>query len=230
MSILEATTRMIDEWRNVRPDAQPISVKVLGQGAPTLPPRPAPPAAIPQTLEAAQAALATLQAAGAEIRTKVLLDPDLARPPENFQPGAAKAFLMRWCEDTARCVRDAATGQDLTILQCGDLGRIDRALNGIFGDERPGAIAQQGRVVTDLQEQQMLAEYSKAEPELRKMDLGIAKTLLKLCEQWQARIDRAQKIRRPARTPAHPQLRTIGDQTARLVKMVGNTKNPEELI
>jgi hypothetical protein len=93
----------------------------------------------------AKAALATLQEAGAAVRARLEADPELYQAHGNFAPGEANNFLVRWGRDVMQAVREAAAGEPLSILQCGDLGRADRCLTGIgpHFDERPGAITRQ---------------------------------------------------------------------------------------
>ena len=231
MSVLELDPNA--EVRNRKwQDFVPKFARVIRDEPPAPPPRPAAERVVPQDLASAQASLATLQTAGAAIRAKCLADPDLARAPENYAPGAAKSFLARWADDVARCLRDAAAGPDLTLLQCGDPGRIDRALHGV-DRSRLGAIDVQGRVVADLTSAAANSRYADVHaPKLRAADAKVAKCLLALRDAWQARIALAEQARRDggpvtATTPAIPRLT---DQLGAIIRQVRNAKSPEDLL
>ncbi len=231
MSVLELDPNA--EVRNRKwQDFVPKFVRVIRDEPPAPPPRPAAERVVTQDLAEAQASLATLQTAGVAIRARCLADPDLAILSENYAPGAAKAFLARWADDVARCLRDAAAGPGLTILQCGDIGRIDRALHGI-DRERLGAIEAQGRVVADLTDAAANSRYTNVHaPRLRAADIKVAKAVLMLRDAWQARVALAEAARRDGgpvviSTPALPR---IGDQLRAIIRQIGSAKRPEDLL
>jgi hypothetical protein len=215
--------------RNVRQEFRFQIGRIFGIDKPQPPPpRPVPPAAPPQTLDQARSVLATLRTAGSAVRSRILADPDLGHRPDLYAPGAAKAFLSRWQADVENVLREAISGEALTVIA--DVGRADRALNGIFGDDRPGAIARQSRTVADLESKAVLDGYVEAGADLRKMDLAIAKTLLKLRDLWLARVSAAEKIPRPQGVPTRPILRGVMGDVNAVVQSVRNVTDPESCL
>jgi hypothetical protein len=204
---------------------------VIDQGKPVVPPRPAADPVVPQTLEEAEAALKILQAASKIVRDKMAENPDLPRGEECFSDAKAKIIRNRRAPDVATALQEACEGLPLSILDCGDLWRAHCALEAFDAyREEHGAVQVQGKIVADLKANHLLAEYGEALPKLEKMDLDIAKTLVRLRDLWHARTAAAEKLRRPPHSLPHPQLRGVGDQAARLVKQLNGIKSPEDLI
>ena len=188
----------------------------------------------PQTLEEARATLQRLREAGAAVRERVLADPEMvqAHTPTPFVPGENEKFVVLWARDVETCLREARASEPLSILQC-EPGRADRALNGIDApypeDRRPGAIAQQGKIVADLEAKEKQAEYDAAAVELRGMDVDFARLLLKARDLRKARIAKAAKLWRPAGIGTQPRLKVLADVTPFFLAL-DNVKSPEDLV
>ncbi len=226
---------------NAAPDANSVQHVDLHEIRPTLrhipaarlpavPPRPAAEPVVPQTLAQAEATLQALQAASKIVADRMAAQPDLVCGEECFSSTRAKAIRTRRAEDVQTALREAAAGAPLSILACGDMWRMHVALECADAyREQPGAVQIQGRIVANLQEQQVVDEYNAALPKLEKMDAEVVKLLLKARDVWNARILAAQAIRRPPCCFPHPQLRMIGDNVARLMKILQNIK-PEDVL
>jgi hypothetical protein len=169
----------------------------------------------PATVEEAEATLAILKAAAAPFEALARAKPERLRPPDVLGGDSAKRFLDQQAQDATLAWRQAAAGEPLSCLSFADDGRTFRALCGdprgqVIGDY-PGAVQMAARKVAAFKAQQPLAAYDEAAKELRKMDLDIARALLKTRDLWFARVAKAEKIALAAGVSVRPQLKIRAD-------------------
>jgi hypothetical protein len=222
------------EQRNIQTDRNwlPRFGRVFRSEAAPTPSRPRPAAIVPQDIDTARAALVTLQTAGAAVRARIAEDPNLSRGEECFSDAGAKRIQGRWASDLATAMQEAAAGQELSILKTGDVARMNAALNGIPLDT-PGAIERQRKIVADLEQHAAQTRFAKVHaPNLRAADVKVANALLALRDAWQARVTLAEEARADGApvvlpTPAIPRM---SDQLRVIIKQIGNTRTPEELL
>ena len=169
MSVLEL---LLPDRRGIIPQEIRPTIRHIPADMPPVVPRPAAAPVVPQTLEQAEATLQALQAASKIIADKMARSPNLMRGEECFSDTKSKAIRDRRAEDVQTALREAAAGEPLSILDCGDLWRMHCALEAFDPyREEPGAVQVQGRVVADLRERQVMARYADVHaPKLRAAD------------------------------------------------------------
>jgi hypothetical protein len=229
VSIVDFVPRFFSPEREVRP-----TVRYVGQGDPPAPPpRPAP-AVIPQTHEQAEAALRALQAASQTVRAKMDDNPHMARGEECFTDGQSKRIRNRWAEDMATALRQAAAGEPLSILQCGDLWRAHCCLDGPDYDT-PGAIVAQGQIVADLKNRAVRERFDREyAPRLDKLRRDFIETVVlrggAKYKAYQALAEEAREKCPGITVSQYPEIPRVSDMLNAIMRQTRNVQSVDEAL
>ena len=217
MSVLDL---LLPDRRGIIPqEFRPVVRHIPADTPPAMPPRPAAARRAPDPCGGGSNP-AGIQAASKIVADRMAAKSNLLRGEECFSSTKAKAIRDRRAEDIQTALREAAAGEPLSILLCGDVWRMHCTLD--CADpyrEEPGAVQVQSKLVADLREQQALAHYADVHgPKLRTGRRESCQGLVgSRAMHGNPRIALAEEARRDGgpvviSTPALP---WIGDQVAR---------------